>query len=193
MCADIWRSVAYLCCLCNPVAGAEHWAPDTLPPPLCHVHGHRGRCGCAGSGLSSCACCWWLRCPRGLRGEPAVHRWIDYPGPGRAEDSLVAKSIIVWYNCPAINHHLMKDEMFYFCWNGFRSAFLLRLSSYIHLGKREPLNLPEELHISSDLWKALRGGRKCCWVYIVWTAQLSLPPLWPNPKMCWREQAGGLI
>lgn len=118
VCADIWRSVAYLCCLCNPVAGAEHWAPDTLPPPLGHVHGHRGRCGCAGSGLSSCACCWWLRCPRGLRGEPAVHRWTDYPGPGRAEDSLVAKSIIVWYNCPAIKLHLMKDEMFDFRWNG---------------------------------------------------------------------------
>lgn len=49
--------LAYLCCLSDPAAAAERWAPDTRPPPLSHGHGHQGRCGCAGSGWSSCACC----------------------------------------------------------------------------------------------------------------------------------------
>lgn len=88
VCSRTCVCATYLCCLCDLVAVAERWAPGTLPRPLCHGRGRRGRCGCAGSGSSSCACCWWPRCPRGLTGEPAARRWIDFPGPGRAEDSL---------------------------------------------------------------------------------------------------------
>lgn len=88
--------LAYLCCLSDPAAAAERWAPDTPPPPLSHGHGHQGRCGCAGSGWSSCACCWWPRCRPGLTGERAARRWRGYPGPGRADDSAAAFIKLLW-------------------------------------------------------------------------------------------------
>lgn len=84
--------MAYPCCLFDLEVGAARWAPDTLLLPLCHGRGHRGRCGCAGSGLSSCVCCWWLRCLRGPTGEPAAHHWISCPGPGGAEDLFAANA-----------------------------------------------------------------------------------------------------
>lgn len=87
---------AYLCCLSDPAAAAERWAPDTPPPPLSHGHGHQGRCGCAGSGWSSCACCWWPRCRPGLTDEPAARRWRGFPGPGRADDSAAAFIKLLW-------------------------------------------------------------------------------------------------
>lgn len=90
--------ITYLCCLCDPLAGAERWVPGTLLLPLCLGHGRPGMCGCAGSGSSSCACCWWPHCPMGLTGGPAIHRWTGYPGPGRAEDSLECREYdcIIW-------------------------------------------------------------------------------------------------
>lgn len=82
LCAHVCVLLTYLCCLCGPLAVAEHWALDTLLLPLCHGRGRLGKCGCAGSGSSSCVCCWWPHCPRGLTGEPAAHHWRGYPGPG---------------------------------------------------------------------------------------------------------------
>jgi len=47
--------MAYLCCLCDLLAAAERWAPDTLP--LRHGRGRPEKCVCADSGSSSCVCC----------------------------------------------------------------------------------------------------------------------------------------
>ena len=90
--------ITYLCCLCDPVAVAEHWALGTLLLPLCRGHGHLGKCGCAGSGSNSCVCCWWPRCPRGLTGEPAARHWIDYPAPERKETHFQFMQVqFIWY------------------------------------------------------------------------------------------------
>ena len=86
--------ITYLCCLADPLAGAKRWAPGTLLLPPCHGRGRRGTCGCVGSGLSSCVCCWWPRCLMGLTGEPAAHHWTGYPEPERTEASLEYR----WYN-----------------------------------------------------------------------------------------------
>lgn len=47
----------YLCCLFDLEAAAARWAPGTLLLPPCHGPGHQGKCVCAGSDSSSCACC----------------------------------------------------------------------------------------------------------------------------------------